>query len=168
VPTGRPRSTDQLASARIAVATMASASAGVNPPCPVALRYIAAPKIRSNAISGVDLRIQFTAGDSAIPDLPHGCAADVHLVCSYPLAFNWVKLRLPDELRVDRPKRAGVEAHNAAQCQAEVFGRRPGVWHGRVDHYLVKEGVDGHRGSVRPPFVDGRLADPAALGDSVD
>jgi hypothetical protein len=35
------RVADQRASARIAVATIASASAGVNPPCPVALRYIA-------------------------------------------------------------------------------------------------------------------------------
>jgi hypothetical protein len=25
---------------------------------------------------------QFTAGDAAVPDLRHGCSADVHLVCS--------------------------------------------------------------------------------------
>jgi len=36
----------------IAVATMASASSGVNPPCPVAIRYTAAPKMRSSATSG--------------------------------------------------------------------------------------------------------------------
>jgi hypothetical protein len=47
----RPAAADQLASARIAVATMASASSGVSPPCPVAIRYIAAPKIRSSATS---------------------------------------------------------------------------------------------------------------------
>jgi hypothetical protein len=45
----RPALIDQLASARVAVATMASASAGVNPARPVALRYIAAPKMRSRA-----------------------------------------------------------------------------------------------------------------------
>ncbi len=45
-------STDQLASARMAVATMASASAGVNPPCPIAIRYIAGPKMRSSPTSG--------------------------------------------------------------------------------------------------------------------
>ena len=64
---------------------------------------------------GVDVWIQFTAGDSAVPDLPHGCSADVDLVCSYPLAFSWVELRLADELGVDRAKWAGVEAHYAAQ-----------------------------------------------------
>jgi hypothetical protein len=76
----------------MAVATMASASAGVNPACPVAIRYIAGPKMRSRGDLGVDVGIQFTAGDSAVPDLPHGCSADIHLVCSYPLAFSGVKL----------------------------------------------------------------------------
>jgi hypothetical protein len=32
----------------------------------------------------------------------------------------------------------------------------------------VLERVDSHRSSVRPPFVGGRLADPAACGDPVD
>lgn len=55
IPTSRSPQrpfSDQLASARMAVATMASASAGVNPPCPVAIRYIAGPKMRSSATSG--------------------------------------------------------------------------------------------------------------------
>jgi hypothetical protein len=39
-----------------------------------------------------------------------------------------------------------------------------GVGHGRLGHHLMQERVDSHRGSVRPPFVDGRLADPAAFG----
>jgi hypothetical protein len=64
---------------------------------------------------GIEVRVQLTACDSAVPDLPHGRSADVHLVCSYPLAFSWVELRLADELGVDRAKWAGVEAHHAAQ-----------------------------------------------------
>jgi hypothetical protein len=43
---GRVAPTDQRASARVAVATMASASTGVKPPCPTALRYIAGPRAR--------------------------------------------------------------------------------------------------------------------------
>ncbi|MCW2588647.1 MAG: hypothetical protein JWQ86_1074 [Mycobacterium sp.] len=72
--------TDQLASARIAVATMASAAAGVNPPCPVAGRYTAALEDQIQRHLGVDVGVQFTAGDTAVPDLRHGCSAEVHLV----------------------------------------------------------------------------------------
>jgi hypothetical protein len=62
--------TDQLASARIAVAT--TASAGVNPPCPVAIRYTAALEDQIQRHLGVDVGVQFTAGDTAVPDLRHG------------------------------------------------------------------------------------------------
>jgi hypothetical protein len=84
------------------------------------------------------------------------------------VAFGGVELRLADELGVDRAKRLGVEAHHAAQRQAQIFGRRSGVWHGRLGHHLVQERVDSHRGSVRSPSVDGCLADPASGGDPVD
>ena len=46
-PWRKDKGTDQLASARIAVATMASASAGVNSPWPVIIRYTAGAKMRS-------------------------------------------------------------------------------------------------------------------------
>jgi hypothetical protein len=36
---------------------MVSASAGVNPACPVAIRYIAGPKMRSSAIYASDGRV---------------------------------------------------------------------------------------------------------------
>ena len=94
---------------------MASASAGVNPACPVAIRYTAGAKMRSSATSGSTLGSSATAGDAAVPDLRHGCSAEGHLVCSYPLAFGRVELRFADELGVDRAKWAGVEPHHAAQ-----------------------------------------------------
>jgi len=31
---------------------------------------------------GVDVRIQLTTSDTAVPDFSNGCSADVHLVCS--------------------------------------------------------------------------------------
>jgi hypothetical protein len=49
---------------------------------------------------GVEVRIH----PAAVPDLGDGCSADAYLVCSYPLAFGRVELRLADELGVDRAK----------------------------------------------------------------
>jgi hypothetical protein len=70
------------------------------PGCPVVQRR---PEDEIQRDFGVEVWIQFAAGDSAIPDLRHGGSADVHLVCAYPFAFSWVELRLADELGVDTP-----------------------------------------------------------------
>jgi len=79
-----PAPTDQLASARIAVATMASASSGVNPPCPVAIRYTARPEDSDPAPPrGRTLGFQFTAGLQPRSQIfVTACSTDVHLLLS--------------------------------------------------------------------------------------
>jgi transposase len=144
----------------MAVATMASASSGVNPPCPVAIRYTAGAKMRSSATSGSTLgssspratpRSQITIDREVPKDLTIHLIVDNYATHKHPTVGSWLDKHPRFQLHFTPTSSSWLNLVERWFRELTDKALRRGVFHSVPDLIAsIEEYLNAHNDDPRP------------------